>query len=235
MFVRPAAMIIAAVASLSLVAPPATGAAGRSFRGHWPLNEVKGRTANDTSGHHHDGTSAHVVRDGSGYTFNGRNSRVIVPNGSILNPKAANFSFRVKLRMTDPPMPKESYDVLRKGLVTTKGGDYKLEIKNRQGAAVPRCVVRSIRSDGSSVLVAVQGKTTLADNKIHVVTCIKTKTRLTLKVDSRPAVRVRPNEGRLGSVSNASNLAMGAKAESDPTTGFDWFEGVIYDAWVASP
>jgi hypothetical protein len=234
MFVRPAAVIIAAVAALSLVAPSATGAAGRSFRGHWPLNEVKGRTANDTSGHHHDGTSSHVVRDGSGYTFNGRNSRVIVPNGSSLNPKAASFSFRVKLRMSDPPKHQESYDVLRKGLVTTKGGDYKLEIKNVGGLAVPRCVVRSFHG-ARSVLVAVRGTTTMADNKIHVVTCIKTSTRLTLKVDSLPAVRARPNKGRLGSVSNTSKLALGAKAESAPTTGFDWFEGVIYDAWVASP
>ena len=234
MFVRPAAMIVAAVASLSLVALPATGAAGRSFRGHWPLNEVKGHTAKDTSGHHHDGTSYHVVRNGRGYTFNGRNSRVIVPSGASLNPKAAPFSFRVKLRMTDPPSRGESYDVLRKGLVTTNGGDYKLEINNIGGRARARCVVRSVRKDGTRIRAIVEGTTSLADGKLHVVTCIKTSTRLTLKVDSLPAVRQRP-QGGLGSVSNTSKLSLGAKAESAPRTGFDWFEGVIYDAWVASP
>src|SRR5262245_43611980 len=235
MIVRPAVLLVAVVGSLALVPPPATGAAGRTFRAHWPLNEVKGHTARDTSGHHHNGTSSHVVGNGSGYRFNGKNSRVIVPTGRSLNPKGHDFSWRVTLSMSEAPEPVgESYDVLRKGLVTTKGGDYKLEIKNINGQALARCVVRSFRKDGSKILASVAGATSLADGEKHTITCVKTSTSITLKVDSLAPVTSTP-PGGLGSVSNKSNLALGAKAGSSPATGFDWFEGTIYNAWVASP
>jgi len=233
MFVRPAAVVVAIVASLAVVAPPASGAA-RNLRGHWPLNEVKSKVAKDTSGHHHNGTNFHIVGNGSGYTFNGRNSRVIVPDARSLDPKAKPFSFRVRLSMTEPPSQGGSYDVLRKGLVTTPGGDYKLEVKNVQGNAVARCVVRSIRTDGTRVLASVEGTSNLADGVLHNVTCIKTSTSLSVRVDSMP-VQTKTFPDGLGSVSNTSNLALGAKAESTASTGFDWFDGVIANAWVASP
>jgi len=235
MFARPAAIVLASVASLAVVAPAASGATSRTFRGHWPLNEVKSATAHDRSGRHHNGTNFHIVGDGTGYTFNGRNSRVIVPNAPSLNPKAKAFSFRVRLSMTAPPSPVgETYDVLRKGLVTTKGGDYKFEVENVKGMAIARCVVRSVRRDGTKVLASVEGTTSLADGKPHNVTCNKTSTGITVRVDSL-APRTKTFPGGLGSVSNTSNLALGAKAESTATTGFDWFKGVISNAWVASP
>jgi hypothetical protein len=31
-------------------------------------------------------------------------------------------------------------------------------------------------------------------------------------------------------VSNAADLGMGAKAEDDPSYGYDWFQGRLYDA-----
>jgi Laminin G domain len=233
MTVRPAATVVAAVLALSVVAPPATSA-GRTFRGHWRLNDVHSKTAVDSSGHHHDGTDFHVRQDGDGYTFNGRSSRVIVPNAPSLNPKRADFSFRVRLSMTVPPAAGETYDVLRKGLATTRHGDYKLEIENVKGAAVAHCVVRSLRKDGTRVAAAIEGTTDLADGESHVVTCIKTSRSLTLKVDSQ-AARTKVVQGGLGSVSNKHNLGLGAKAEKTAATGFDWFKGVIENAWVASP
>ena len=39
--------------------------------------------------------------------------------------------------------------------------------------------------------------------------------------------------GTPGGVSNDAALGLGAKAESTANTGFDWFEGKIYDAWVS--
>jgi hypothetical protein len=235
--VRPALVVAAAVvATVAVAAPPATGAKGatRMVRGHWPMNEVKGSTVKDTSGHHHDGKSFHVTRNGSAYTFNGRNSRVIVPNAGILNPKNRAFSLHVKLKMDTPPMPVgETYDVLRKGLVSSAGGDYKLEIQNRNGEANAHCVVRTVRKDGTRLPTAsVFGTTDLADNKFHVITCSKTSKGLTLKVDSMaPVTRL----FTLGSVSNPADLGLGAKAEMTATTGFDWFDGVMADAFIATP
>jgi hypothetical protein len=237
MTVRPAVTVVAAVLALSAAtsaASPAATNAGRSFRGHWRLNETHGKVAHDSSGHHHNGRNFHVHKDGVGYTFNGRSSRVIVPNAPSLNPGDKGFSFRVKLSMTEPPAAGETYDVLRKGLSTTKGGDYKLEIENVKGKAIVHCVVRSVRHNGTRAAASIEGTTDLADGKPHVVTCTKTSTGLTVKVDSRPP-RTKRVPGGLGSVSNANKLGLGAKAEKTARTGFDWFDGEIENAWVASP
>jgi hypothetical protein len=233
MIIRPAVTVIAAVLAVSAVAPPATSA-DRDLRGRWRLNEKHGRTAFDSSGHHHNGTNFHVAQDGDEYTFNGRSSRVIVPNAPSLNPQRRGFSFRVRLSMKHPPAARETYDVLRKGLATSKGGDYKLEIENVKGKAIAHCVVRSVRKNGTRVAASIEGTTNLADGRFHVVTCTKTSKGLTVKVDSR-AARTKMIPGGLGSVSNEHKLGLGAKAEKTANTGFDWFDGVIANAWVASP
>src|SRR4051794_1100397 len=234
MLVRPA-VVVAAVTAFAVLTPPAS-ATTRTFRGHWKLDERKGAVAHDSSGHHHDGANFHIAKkDGAGYTFNGKSSRVIVPNAGSLNPKSKAFSFGVKLKMNRGPRPAgESYDVLRKGLVTTKGGDYKLEIENVRGEALAHCVVRSVRKNHTKVLASIFGTTDLADRAFHTVTCSKTSTRLTLAVDSLPT-RTQVPAGGLGSVSNGFDLGVGAKAEKTAKTGFDWFDGVIDNAWVASP
>ena len=218
-------------ASISLGLPHAS--ADAAYRAHWTLDEISSPTAVDSSGNGNDGTNHNVVGDGSGYTFDGQDSRVIVPSSPNLNPGFADFSWGVTLSMSSPPQPLgETYDVLRKGLVTTKGGDYKFEVKNVKGKAVARCVSRSFRRNGTKVLATVQGPTNLADGHQHVVTCVKTSTSITLYVDALNP-RTKSYSGGLGSVSNGSDLALGAKAESTATTGFDWFAGEIYDAWVS--
>lgn len=217
--------------------PLSGSAAGAGFGGHWTLDEVGGSTANDVTGNGNNGVNYNVVGDGSGYTFNGVDSRVIVASSPSLNPGSANFSFGVSVIMTKAPQPVgETYDVLRKGLVTTKGGDYKVEVKNVNGNAVARCVVKSVRADGSKVLAAIQGvnTTTLADGKLHTITCTKTATAISLKVDALK-LRTKTFLSGLGSVSNTMSLALGAKAESTAVTGFDWYHGRINDAWVKAP
>jgi hypothetical protein len=233
MLLRATGMLVVAGA-LTLGAPHAADAAAPSFRAHWSLDEVGGTTALDSSGNGNNGTSFNVVGDGSGYTFNGTDSRVVVPNSASLNPGSAELSWGITLSMTAPPSPVgETYDVLRKGLVTNKGGDYKLEVKNVKGKAIARCVSKTIRANGTKVLAAVQGPAkSLADGNTHVVTCRKTSTGITVTVDAL-APRTKTYAAGLGSVSNTADLALGAKAESTATTGFDWFRGEIFDAWVA--
>jgi hypothetical protein len=229
-----AAVIAAVTASVTFGAPHAA-AAQQGFLGHWTLDEIGSPTAFDSSGYGNHGTNYNVIGDGRGYAFNGVNSRVVVPTSASLNPGSANFSFGATVSMTSPPSPVgETYDVLRKGLATTAGGDYKIEVKNVNGKALARCVVKSFRTNGTKVLAAVLGTTSLADGKQHVVTCVKTSTSITLRVDSL-AARTKSYSGGLGSVANTSVLALGAKGEDTANTGFDWFKGTIYDAWVASP
>ena len=223
--------VVGVTAAMMLPVPAAGAATG--FRAHWKFDEVHSSTAVDSSRHHNDGTNFHIVGDGTGYTFNGVSSRVVVPSSASLNPRFADFSFGVTLTMTEPPRPiGETYDVLRKGLSTSKGGDYKLEVKNIKGNAVARCVVRSVRANGTKVLAAIQAtRKTLADGRSHKVTCSKTRKQISIAVGTR-AVRTKSFPHGLGSVSNTFKLAIGAKGESSASTGFDWFDGVISNAWV---
>lgn len=227
--------VIAAAAALLMLGAPHAVAADQTFRGHWTLDEIGSpTTAFDSSGNGNNGTNYNVTGDGTGYAFNGVNSRVVVPTSASLNPGPADFSFGVTVSMTKPPPTGETYDVLRKGLATTKGGNYKVEVKNVKGKALARCVAKSFRANGTKVLAAIQGTTSLADGAQHAITCMKTSTGITLYVDAL-APRTKTYSGGLGSVSNTSVLALGAKGEDTAKTGFDWFEGNMYDAWVASP
>lgn len=232
MFVRSTVVAGAVIAAVGLMAPHASAAS--TFRAHWLLDETSSSTAADSSGNGNNGTNYNVVGNGSGYTFNGTNARVIVPNSASLNPGAANFSFGVTLTMTTgPASSKVTYDVLRKGLSTTSGGDYKLEIVNVNGKAEAHCVIRSYRSNGTKVLASVvSGGASLADGQQHTVTCLKSSTGITVKVDARTP-KTKTYAGGLGSTSNTSKLGLGAKAESTASTGFDWYKGVLWDAWVA--
>ncbi len=227
----------ALVVSLLFVLVPLTGtatAATAGFGGHWHLDEKSGTTAHDASGNRNHGTSHHTVGTGSGYEFNGTNARVIVPSSKSLNPAGISFSFGVILKMTRPPAKLgETYDVLRKGLTSTKGGDYKLEIKNVKGRAVARCVVKSVRDNGRRVNASVQGVSNrdLADGRQHTLTCTKGADAISLKVDALK-LRSKTYTAGLGTVSNNLDLALGAKAESSAKSGFDWYRGIIKDAWV---
>lgn len=223
-----------AVAILALVAPTspfhiaAHAEADDTIRGAWLLDEPGSPpTAFDSSGHGNHGTNQQITGTGTGYVFNGTGSRVVVPDSPSLDPGAADFSFGVTLVMTTPPTPiGETYDVLRKGISSTAGGEYKLEIKNVKGAARARCLVK----DSTKVLAGIVAPTNLANGVPHTVTCSKTSTGVSVRVDSLSPLT--KSVTALGSTSNASPLGIGAKAEPSAKTGFDWYLGLIEDAWV---
>jgi hypothetical protein len=239
MHVRPAVLTVAATAALSFFAAPALAANAPSvtttpnYRAHWMLDEVSGNTATDSSGNDNDGTALNIVGDGSGYTFNGASSRVIVPHSPSLNDVSGDFSWGVTLSMTTLPMPSgETYDILRKGIAGGKGGDYKLEIWNASGKAKARCVFNSVLPNGKRSNVALMGSTSIADGKPHVITCSKTSDSLTVTVDAAKP-QSKKSSAALGAITNTNDLALGAKAEKTSKSGFDWFQGEMYDAWVA--
>jgi len=203
--------------------PPAPGLVGQ-----WLFDEPgpTPATALDSSGRGNDGTNFNIVADGQAYTFNGTDSRVVVPDRASLDPGSTDFSFGLTLQMAQPPLVGESFDVLRKGLSGTKGGEYKLEIVQSSGKALGRCEVK----DGAKVTAAIRAGTSLADNRPHTVTCRKTSTGVSIIVDG--VTRGTRTVAALGSVANASSLAMGAKAEGSAPTGFDWYLGKLHEAWV---
>lgn len=221
-----------AVGALAVMGTSIGASAASEERGHWMLNESGNPdVALDASAYDNRGTNHNVTGDGSAYAFNGVNSRVVVTDDASLDPGAVNFSFGVTLSMTAPPAQGQTYDALRKGLASTSGGNYKIEIKHANGRAVARCVVK----DTLRVSAAIQSQATisgdLADGDTHTITCHKTSTGVTVQVDNL-AARTK-TVTKLGSVSNTSDLALGAKAEAAASTGFDWYEGLMHDAWVA--
>ena len=207
-----------ATAAVTLVAVQAPGAtAETTYSAHWTFDETGGSTAYDVSGNGNDGTSSHVVGDGSGYTFNGTDSRVVVPDSPTLRPGSADFSYGVSLTMTQPPAKGETYEVLSKGTAGNKGGNFKIEIKNSSGKAKARCVFNSILPNGKRANAAQLGKASLADGRPHTVTCIKTATGVTTRIDALAAI-TKTVAGGLGSVTNTAPVGLGAKAQQDSQT-----------------
>jgi hypothetical protein len=211
--------VTAAVGLVALAAP----AVATGERGIWHLDETSGTTAFDSSGNGNDGTAHDVVMDGSGYQFNGVSSKVIVPTSDSLNPGTADFSFSVTFRSSVPPGAGLDYDMLRKGLTTTSGGEYKVEVIQANGKARALCIVK----DSAKKALQIRGTTNLTDGQVHTITCTRTSAGLTLVVDN---LAPRTKAGVTGSISNTAPLALGAKAEGGP--GADWFNGEILEAGV---
>ena len=81
-----------------------------------------------SSGNHNDGTlHGGITRTGSGYTFDGHSGYVSVPNAATLNPGAADIAITVGFTLDGNPGAGNDYDLVRKGLAGTKGGDFKVE------------------------------------------------------------------------------------------------------------
>lgn len=216
-----AASGITAAVGVVALATPAMAAGERAV---WHLDETSGTTAFDSSGNGNDGTAENVVMTGNGYVFNGSSSKVVVPTSSSLNPGTAAFSFSVTFQSTLPPGAGLDYDLLRKGLTTTSGGEYKVEILQADGKARALCVVK----DSSKKALQIRGNTDLTDGAVHTITCTRTSSGLTVVVDN---LAPRTKSGSTGSISNTAPLSIGAKA--DGGTGADWFDGVILEASVS--
>jgi len=184
---------------------PAASAAG--FGAHWALNEKSGPVT-DSSGNHNDGTvHGGVTRTGSKYDFDGTSGYISVPNSASLNPGAAAFQFTVRFSLDGNP-PQGDYDIVRKGLAGTKGGDYKMEVLS-SGKAL--CLFRGTNG------VSVTGGSNLGTGT-HTVKCVKTSSAVKLIVDGSTKAS---KSAAAGPISNTSSVFLGAKP------GDDWTKGLV--------
>jgi Concanavalin A-like lectin/glucanases superfamily len=212
---------ITATLGVAALAAPAMAAVDRAV---WHLDETSGNTAIDSSGNGNHGTAENVVMNGSGYVFNGQSSKVTVPTSASLNPGTADFSFSATFQSTVAPGTGLDYDLLRKGLTTTSGGEYKMEILQANGKARALCVVK----DSAKKVLQIRGTTNLTDGNVHTITCTRTSAGLTVVVDN---LAPRTKAGATGTIANTAPLALGAKAEGG--AGADWFDGVLLEARVS--
>ncbi len=199
------------VALVVLIASPAWAVLLKAA--DWRMNETSGKMI-DSSRHHNKGTPRHVVRTGSTYRFNGTTSRVVVPDHRSLDPANKEIVLRASVRVSGASMDDDSYDVVRKGLVTTPGGDYKMEIYRTSNRKVGKlhCLFKGSRGTVSRV-----APRDIVDGRWHTLACIKKRNSVVARVDGKSYTR----RGSAGSIANSSKVMVGAKQVAPLDDVFD--------------
>ena len=196
---------------MALIAPAAAPAA--TTISSWHMNETSGSTMVDSASGI-NGTRSNVgigvpAVFSPGYSFNGSSSIVSVPHNAYHRvPATTTFTVRAHVRF--PARPASTFDVIRKGLTSTSGGYWKMEIY-RTGTA--HCLF-----DGSSGYKTLKTGPNLADNRWHTIVCIKRASSVSLVVDG---VSYTSNV-KIGSITNSAPVSVGAK-----TGGDDWYKGLM--------
>jgi hypothetical protein len=180
----------------------------------WSMNDTGGTMA-DSSGRGHTGTLQNVTvgqpgMSGTAYGFTKKPSYVTVPSSADFSPGTGNFRFTLSVRFGAPPSGSVAdFDLLRRGLSSTAGGDYKAEILS-SGRAF--CLYR-----GTAGAVSLGAGPSLADNRWHTITCARVGESVVLSVDASSWSKA----GKIGSITNSASVFIGAKnsAGEDQYTG----------------
>ena len=118
----------------------------------WKMDELSGTTMLDSSGNGNTGRTSDVAMTASGYTFNGSSSKVVVPSSASLNPGASDFSYSVRLQTSRVPPSGTDYDLIRKGVSSTSGGEYKLEVVSSNGLGKAFCLLKDTSGVSATAL-----------------------------------------------------------------------------------
>jgi hypothetical protein len=195
----------------AVLAAPVAG-----FAGLWHMNDTSGGMA-DSSGNGHTGTlHGSISRSGSAYGFTG-SGWVEVPSGGGLNPGDADFTIAIALNTTQhPPATVQDWDLIRKGVYYTEGGEYKVEYAPN-GQAI--CGIK-----GSNTYWELQGGPDLGNGAWHNVECVKTSGSITLKVDGAP---VATKNIALGAIDNAEPVVIASHAGTS-----EFYQGLLDEASI---
>lgn len=214
--VRRAASVMLGTTTVLVALTAQSATAHAAQVGSWHFDEKSGSTAADSSSADNDGTLRGKVGTGVGgyantaFSFATAGSWVEVPNATSLNPGKRDFSFSAWINITQAPKNSATYDIVRKGVTTTSGGEFKLEII-KGGRA--RCTAKDAAGKRGAV---VGPSTNLADGRWHKVGCARAGSAWRVVVDGT----VRSTTAGLGSISNNRSLAIGSKyGTQDPTPG----------------
>jgi hypothetical protein len=211
-----AAALVAGV----LVLGPAAGAASVSHI--WSMDEPNGTgTMNDDgTPTQTDGKWTNIQAgvpgfDGTAYRFGG-NSRVTVADDPSLDPGSSDFTATAHVRFTTMPTSAigGDYDLIRKGLGSSEGGYWKVEIfpDSTNTTAMGRCQMK-----GSSGSVKITNSpSALNDGTWHTITCAKTGSNVSLTVDGTNYSR----NVTIGRIANDDPVTLGSS-----TAGKDWYSG----------
>lgn len=197
-----------------LIVTAATPAAAATTVALWHMDESSGQMV-DSSGSGNGGSLQNVTRVAPGfngspraYSFNGSNSRVVIPNSSSLNPGSQDISITAHVKFASRPSASVGdYDLVRK---QKPNAIYKMEIL-ASGKAF-------CKFKGTGGNVAITAGPVLADDQWHTIVCRKTASQVTLTVDGSNFNK----NGSAGSISSTIAVTLGAK----PNSG-DWYKGLM--------
>jgi hypothetical protein len=199
-----------AAVSVSLLAPLllATAAEAATPAAVWHMESAGSMP--DSSGNNNNASGMTGITSvpgstGKGYRF-GANGSVTVPNSASLNPGTDNISITANVQFAAAPAAGTDYDLIRKGLSTTAGGEWKMEIFGNGALASPAFCL--FKDSSGRPAVTVRGTTNLAGTGWHTITCAKTSTQVSVTVDN---VLQRTNRTAVGSISNTAAVSLGRK------------------------
>ncbi|WP_165372877.1 LamG domain-containing protein [Pengzhenrongella frigida] len=174
-----------------------------------PLNETSGRTAVDISGGGNNGTFGSGITVGQpGPSYKFTTGHVTVKSKSGLNPGTGAFSFSLDFAWNTTatrPTAAKDYDLMRKGLSSTSGGSFKMEL-----IPAPTCFFKGANASERAVTSPVS----VLDGHFHSITCRRAAGMISVAVDGNVTSR----QVSLGSISNTSSLTIGAKNDGDDQT-----------------
>ncbi len=213
-------VVVGLTTALWMIQSP--GAQAATVVALWHMDDV-GSAMTDASGNGLTGTLKNVAtgQPGSAATAFGfaKTPSYVSVSSSKLNPGTATFTVSARVRFTVlPSAAVGDYDIIRKGLSTTTGGDWKMEIL-RSGYAF--CLFQ-----GSSGKVSLSHGPSLADDRWHTITCQRTTTGVRLTVDGGSWSKA----GATGKIANSSAVLLGAKS----TSGADQYQGLLDEVAVST-
>ena len=189
----------------------------------WHMDETSGTVMKD-SARNHDGALHSVTpgvtpgfgATGTAFGFAGK-SFVSVPSAGDLNPGDFNITITTHMKATLVPQPPtEDWDLIRKGVFTTAGGEFKMEYQ-------PTGKV-SCGFNGSLAYNEIldQGPI-VSDGQWHTVQCVKTATAIELIVDGQTFTK----SGAVGAIANNEPIVLGSHAGTA-----EFFQGSLDEASI---
>lgn len=136
-----------------------------------------------------------------------------------LNPGTRPLRYGASVRMTYADLA-DGANVVQKGFSVGGISQYKLQVDHRLGH--PSCVLA-----GEGRIHRAEPAVDVADGKWHTLTCTRTRDRLTLAVDGKPAAAVAVPADL--SIANAEPLRVGGKGTGKSN---DQFAGAIDDVFI---
>jgi concanavalin A-like lectin/glucanase superfamily protein len=182
----------------------------------WHMDETSGAVAHDAVGGH-DGSLSGVtlgVPGVAGTAFGFSHGTFTVPSAGALNPGGATLRVTIHVNATATPATPD-WDLIRKGLATTAGGEYKVEY---QPSGQASCGF--VGSSGSNELIAGPA---LNDGLWHTVTCVRNASGIQLVVDGATFSKA----GAVGSISNTADVTIGTRG------GSEFFQGSLDEASIS--